>query len=167
MRDRTVILVTHHITLCLSAAAYILEISRGKVARQGLVKELQALGQLQTVIQAEDAVEAKGAIDTDTAQTPENEADALCPNKDARSKISSGKLVEAEARAEGQVSLSTYLTYIRAAGWTTWIFSIVFMLLIRLIDIGNDVSTWIFCLSDADKQLILHSAFLGEVGRGL
>jgi hypothetical protein len=55
-----------------------------------------------------------------------------------------GKLVEEEARAEGQVSLKTYLTYARAAGYWTWALTLFLMLGLRLINIANQfyLSKW-------------------------
>ncbi|RDB29359.1 ATP-dependent bile acid permease [Hypsizygus marmoreus] len=132
-RDRTIILVTHHISLCLPVASYLVELSQGKVLRQGSIQELEDLNILQTVIEQED-------LPNDAPHTPENEADApkgisVKPAQQA----SNGKLIEAEARAEGRVSLRTYVTYIRAAGILSWILMIVIMLLLRAINIGNQV----------------------------
>jgi len=59
--------------------------------------------------------------------------------------MANGKLVEAEARAEGRVSLKSYWTYIRAAGLWAWVFTFVLLVLIRVINIGNQVS--LFSLS--------------------
>ena len=51
-----------------------------------------------------------------------------------------GKLVDEETRAEGRVSLRTYWTYIKAAGIVCWVFTFAFMLLIRFINVGFQVS---------------------------
>jgi len=53
--------------------------------------------------------------------------------------LTDGKLIAAEVRAEGRVSVRTYLTYISAAGIWCWIMSLIIMLIIRLIGIGNQV----------------------------
>lgn len=132
-RGRTIILVTHHISLCLPAASYLVELAHGKVLRQGSIQELENLGLLRSVVEEEDDP-------ADIPQTPENEADAL---KDANAlkpaQGANGKLVEVEARAEGRVSTRTYITYIRAAGVLPWILTLSLMLLIRFINIGNQV----------------------------
>ncbi|KAF8078960.1 ATP-binding cassette transporter [Lyophyllum atratum] len=102
-RDRTIILVTHHISLCLPAASYLIELSHGKVLRQGSIQDLNMLDLLGTVIEQEDTP-------ADVPHTPENEADLLkgAPAKPMQ-QAGNGKLIEAEARATGRVSLHTYV----------------------------------------------------------
>lgn len=135
MRGRTVILVTHHISLCLRAASYIAELSNGRVIRGGLIRDLKATGELKTVIDAEDEP-FKEDEKSQIVQVPGDElASEICNEVH----VSSGKLVEAEHRAEGRVSLMTYITYIRAAGWFSWLLTLSLMLLIRAIAIASDV----------------------------
>ncbi|KAJ7040325.1 pleiotropic drug resistance ABC transporter [Mycena alexandri] len=133
-RDRTIILVTHHISLCLPIAHYIVELNAGSVLRQGTIKSFEESGILQKVVETEDL----GFQDQpeDITAPADNEADSVSPELAARS---NGKLIEAEARAEGRVSWRTYMTYIRAAGISSWILTLLLMLLIRLINIGNQV----------------------------
>ena len=111
VRGRTVILVTHHISLCLSTAYFIAELSDGKIIRQGTVSDMDSTGQLKDVIQAEDATasvssptEAGGIIQE------VNEADIDYTSNDSEGNTK-GKLVEAEHRAKGRVSMKTYITY--------------------------------------------------------
>jgi ABC-type multidrug transport system ATPase subunit len=141
MRGRTVILVTHHISLCLPISSYLVELSHGSVIRQGPIESFEE-NELKQVIETEDkpyAVEHEG-VATPSESSILNEADM---GKDKLPKPkrtrSDGKLIEMEARAEGRVSLRTYLTYIRAAGSWTWILTFLLMLLIRGINIGNQV----------------------------
>ncbi|KAJ7070796.1 P-loop containing nucleoside triphosphate hydrolase protein [Mycena amicta] len=135
-RDRTIILVTHHISLCLPVANYIVELAEGGVLHQGTVKSFEETGLLQKVVETEDH-----PFFEEEEQAPaalENEADSVSPNFEP-TKRTGGKLIEAEARAEGRVSLRTYLTYIRAAGIFSWLFTLLLMLLIRAINIANQV----------------------------
>ncbi|KAI0950790.1 hypothetical protein AcW1_008002 [Taiwanofungus camphoratus] len=136
-RGRTVILVTHHISLCLPVASYLIELSNGIILRQGLLQDLRNQGQLQQLVEAEDVVE-EDASQSSTTEVG-NEADILGPDEDTepKPKPPDGKLIEAEARAEGRVSMLTYLTYIRAAGVYYWFLSFLLMLAIRMITIGN------------------------------
>lgn len=132
---RTIILVTHHISLCLPVASYLVEISNGTLLRNGTIQDFERDGLLQTVVEVEEfPPEAQ-------PQTSENEADGLTTEIKpyARSRPNNGKLIEVEARAEGRVSMRTYLTYIRAAGVFSWIVTIFLMVLIRFINIGNQV----------------------------
>ena len=138
VRGRTIILVTHHVALCLPAASYLVEIEQGKVIRQASIQELKDQGMFSAVVQTQEKSPSQGSSDSRPKQ---NEADAL--GIDDRSKLrrqaTDGKLIEAEARAEGRVSTHTYMTYIRAAGLLPWLITITLLLLIRFINIGNQV----------------------------
>ncbi|OBZ72651.1 ATP-dependent bile acid permease [Grifola frondosa] len=138
-RDRTIILVTHHISLCLPLASYLVEMSAGSVLRHGSTQELREQGELDKLVKTEDVA------DEDKTQSSVTEVDnqVELQNQDEEQDNSvnmqkaDGRLVEAEARAEGRVSIHTYITYMRAAGVWCWVLTIVLMLLIRGITIGN------------------------------
>ncbi|KAG6873222.1 hypothetical protein C0995_001576 [Termitomyces sp. Mi166 len=138
-RDRTVILVTHHISLCLSAASYLVELSQGKVLRQGFIQDLRDQGFLNAVIGQENAP-ADVKDEADDGESTKNLA------TEPSQRTGSGKLIEAEGRAEGRVPLSTYLAYFRAAGVLPWIFTVALMLLIRFINIANQIflAQWVY-----------------------
>lgn len=165
-QGRTIILVTHHISLCVPVAAYVVELSAGRVLRQGSIKEFEATGVLEKVIEVEDIQASDGDAALDEIPAPEevdatNEADALRAPElgtEASRNKTDGKLVKAEARAEGRVTLHTYATYVKAAGVMAWILTLSLMLLIRALDIGNQVrSPFISCcfFSDAFGQVFL------------
>ncbi|KAK1234881.1 hypothetical protein PQX77_001975 [Marasmius sp. AFHP31] len=148
MRGRTIVLVTHHISLCLPISSYLVELSHGKVIRQGRIDSFEQR-ELQKVIETEDEpfmeeepVEAKPVL-VELNEADEQDAPAIKRTEDD-SKRTKGKLVEVEARAEGRVSIHTYMTYIRAAGVWSWLMTLVLMLLIRGITIGNQfyVAAW-------------------------
>jgi ABC-type multidrug transport system fused ATPase/permease subunit len=135
-QGRTIILVTHHISLCLPKASYLVELSRGKVLRHGSIQELQNLNLLQNVVKREDVPIAH----KDSPQTPDSATNALNNSKSqSLGHPANGKLIEAESRAEGRVSWQTYATYIRAAGVFSWVLTVTLMVLIRFINIGNQV----------------------------
>ncbi|QRV91281.1 ABC transporter [Ceratobasidium sp. AG-Ba] len=149
MRGRTIILVTHHVRMCLNAASYLVEIGNGRVVRQGTIGELRRQGQLSQILQSEDSL-----IQTDTevvddptehVQTNINEADMDAYNEEVSNDNGNaplhngniGKLVDEEARAEGRVSLKTYWTYIRAASIWSWFATLLLLLALRGITIGS------------------------------
>lgn len=136
---RTVLLVTHHVSLCLPIASHLLELSHGAVVRSDSVQTLKETGALEQVIQDED--DPTFPAEEEMPPAAENEADALL--KDAKKgpprPIVGGKLIEVEARAEGRVSMRTYLTYIHAAGVFSWILTLAVMVLIRFINISVQV----------------------------
>ncbi len=146
-KGRTIILVTHHIGLCLPITSHIIELSHGKVLQQGSVQELEDRGVLYKVIDTEDQPFSSDENLESSATTAVNEADEVNNDTEPRKpqpKSGNGKLIQVEARAEGRVSWRTYLTYIRAAGIISWILTVSLMLLIRSINIGNQVflSAW-------------------------
>jgi ABC-type multidrug transport system ATPase subunit len=137
-RGRTIILVTHHVTTCLPVASYLLEMDKGTVLHQGTIPELEERGLLVKVLEAE---ERRFSDPQQPDQNIFNEADILPDGtlQSQKRQLSDGKLIEVETRAEGRVSVLSYVTYIRAAGLPAWFFTIVFMLVIRAINIGNQV----------------------------
>lgn len=110
-RNRTIILVTHHITMCLSSASYVVELKSGKVILQGSIKEMQASGKLKTVIDAEDDLAGAEEGKEETNLINEADAEKIKEGSPKKARLSSGKLIEAEHREEGRVSLGTYLEY--------------------------------------------------------
>ena len=126
------ILVTHHVTLCLPATAYIVELNFGRVLHHGSVEDLRERGILAQVIEGEDVhvKEDDPSASASTASIP-HDADAVTESPFQKAlDVSDGKLVDAETRAEGRVSVKTYLTYVRAAGWVWWV--VTFILLVRI-----------------------------------
>ncbi|KAF4573251.1 hypothetical protein EYR36_007762 [Pleurotus pulmonarius] len=136
---RTVILVTHHVRMCLPAASYIVELSKGTVSRQGTVDKFAELGVLKDVMKSEDQPFVEEA--PPLSEVPDNEADQTQEKTASAKRLNSnsGKLVQEEVRAEGRVNPSTYWFYIRAAGIYCWILTILLMGVQRVVDIGNQV----------------------------
>ena len=155
-KDRTIILVTHHISLCLPTSSFLVELFQGSVRRLGSIGELRKSGYLKEVIEREDLVpEAYQSfhefptISSEPKPTPDSESDLLAgtpPEREVSSPVlnqeqsrKKGKLIDAEKRAEGRVSYRTYWTYIRAAGVWTWMVTIFLMIFIRLVTVANQV----------------------------
>lgn len=145
MRDRTVILATHHLSLCLPSATYLVKLANGKIAWQGNVGNVQNSNQLEAMVPIKDvdsvnrsrlARPAKSTMMTNGADSANDSG----PQRDA----SKGKLVEEEHRAEGRVLIHTYLTYIRAAGWAPWITTLCFVVLQKLISVLSTVRVLCF-----------------------
>ncbi|KAG1834405.1 P-loop containing nucleoside triphosphate hydrolase protein [Suillus variegatus] len=134
-RDRTIILVTHHISLCLPIASYVVELSRGSIARAGDKEEFQDIGEFDALNEVDDE---ETEVATSGIQTPDdNMTKDVLPMQ--RPSQTARKLVEAEVRAEGRVPFRTYWVYIKAAGLMSWALTLVLMLMIRMINIGNQV----------------------------
>lgn len=141
LKDRTIILVTHHVSLCLPRASFLVELSNGRITHQGTIEELRKAGLLGHITDDQPPTQIPPAAETSASSTPVNEADIVqsLSEKANNSRLLKGKLVQAEARAEGRVKTSTYLTYLRAGGWIPWSFTFLLLLSIRGITIGNQV----------------------------
>ncbi|KAI8066840.1 P-loop containing nucleoside triphosphate hydrolase protein [Gongronella butleri] len=123
MRDRTVILVTHYVGLCLDNAAYIVALKDGRIQAAGtpdLVLKSGALGEELAI-----AKEQSRDIKEETAE------DGPIPTVPKVAKDAKGgdgaKLVQDEARAEGAVKSAVYATYYEASGgWIFWAIVVLF-----------------------------------------
>jgi hypothetical protein len=129
---RTVLLVTHHVSLCLPATSFVVELDHGRVVRQGSVEELRDRGLLSSMIEAEDLPPEpkESTVKVLEPSKSKNDADHDGPSDDEQPHILppvAGKLVDEEARAEGRVSLRTYLLYVKAAGWISWLFTFILL----------------------------------------
>lgn len=130
IRGRTILLVTHHVSLCLPATGYLVELENGRVVRQGSVEELRHQGHLAHVIERDDVSGKHTPEDEETKTENGNAIGGTVSLSDANRPVQPdvGKLVDAESRAEGRVSYRTYLLYVKAAGWLSWI--LTFLLLV-------------------------------------
>lgn len=131
-----------------------MELSNGTIHRQGSVAELEKKGQLEDVIAAEDV--PKTEVDE---ALPSNEADQASSEAELAKRKAAGKLVEEEYRAEGRVSLKTYLSYMRAVGWLPWCLTCMLILAIRGITVGNQffLARWSQAYSSSPQiSTILH-----------
>ncbi|KZS88201.1 P-loop containing nucleoside triphosphate hydrolase protein [Sistotremastrum niveocremeum HHB9708] len=146
---RTIILVTHHVDLCLPRASYLVEMERGRISRQGWVAEMRRTGDLQAFV-------------TNQERDPEKSEDTQLETEDPQHNVAEhevdGRITKAESRAEGRVSLSTYLLYIRAAGWPAWILSFILVLLIRGMAFGEQffLAKW----GEAYEQMVTGIRYL-------
>ena len=143
-RGRTIILVTHHIVMCLPAASYLVEINEGTILHQGTIPELEERGLLVKVLDAEE----EPFSDPQPLDEKTFDEEGILPDgalQPQKRQLNHGKLIEDEARAEGRVSLRSYVTYIRATGILAWILTIVLLLVSRAIELGDQVSRSYLC----------------------
>ncbi|KAI9485985.1 MAG: P-loop containing nucleoside triphosphate hydrolase protein [Benjaminiella poitrasii] len=116
MKHRTVILVTHHVGLCLSGAGYVVVLKDGQVANAGKPKELLKSGALgEELLKAEEAKAAiteEAAVEGPIPVVPKGVAKKQNTDENGNG----GKLTQDEERAEGGVSWFVYKTYINASG---------------------------------------------------
>ncbi|KAI9496002.1 hypothetical protein BDB00DRAFT_811355 [Zychaea mexicana] len=122
MHGRTIILVTHHVGLCLKSASYIVALKDGKVAGAGDPQSMLKSGVLgeELARNQEEQNEAKEEAATD------GPIPVVPQSSKKQQQDGAGKLVEDEVRAEGGVKWSVYDTYIGASGgYTYWVIILV------------------------------------------
>jgi len=142
MNNRTRILVTHHVGLCLKGAEYIVALQNGEVAGAGHpvdVIKTGVLGEELSQIEEEQADIAEGtAVEGKVPELP------MTVTKKDR-KDGDGKLTQEEVRAEGGVSITVWKTYFDASGGTVFWLGVLFMFcLTQFVIIGQDywIKVW-------------------------
>ncbi|CCM00229.1 uncharacterized protein FIBRA_02257 [Fibroporia radiculosa] len=145
MRGRTVILVSHHVQLCVPGASYIVALDNGRVLYQGDRDKFRSSGVLSTLVQSgaadpADDQEDKTVADIEDLSEKTEKDDAAESSADSSSTVAPGadtkpeekktprKLIEEEKRAVGRISKDIWMTYISACGgyiyWILFVFSL-------------------------------------------
>ncbi|KAJ7126233.1 P-loop containing nucleoside triphosphate hydrolase protein [Mycena epipterygia] len=138
MKDRTVILVSHHVQLCAPGAAYIVALDNGRVQFSGNREAFQSSGVMKGLVQsttADEEEQTEVVIEALPAAQPQAESDdsestaALSPVSNKQEKSAPRKLIEEEARAIGRVAWDVWVTYIKACGgvWYWALFVAIFV----------------------------------------
>ncbi|KAG2008561.1 ATP-binding cassette transporter [Coprinopsis cinerea AmutBmut pab1-1] len=144
MEGRTVILVSHHVQLCASEAAYIVALDNGRVMFEGdrdafnssgIIKKLgqtSETGQQDDLEEKEQLVEAEEAIfgrgEGSQSETSSTVVSSSVVSK--KEKKPARKLVEEETRAVGRIKKDIWVTFLKACGnnWFWLLFGFVFAL---------------------------------------
>ncbi|KAI8065671.1 P-loop containing nucleoside triphosphate hydrolase protein [Gongronella butleri] len=120
LRERTVVLVTHHVRLCLPAAHYLVKVDGGRIAGHGSVDALRASGELLTLIGDEMAGSASNSDDDADDEADKKGSDLATEEWDSyvieTDDTEVNKLVADETSAEGSVKLHVYRAYFDACG---------------------------------------------------
>jgi len=132
MRGRTVVLVSHHVQLCVPGAAFIVALDNGRIQFQGGREEFQRSGAMSSLVQSSGEAdvpdEKEEVILAETLETsPELAAHSRASSQTStvpgtpvleikQEKRAPRKLVEEEKRAVGRISREIWETYISACG---------------------------------------------------
>lgn len=121
MRDRTRILVTHHLKLCVSKASYTIVLANGTIENVGTVSELKQRGILEEIIASQEAAEEpEQEEELELTLTRTKTRDSVrshrtyIPNETTRPKPR--QFVPTEERAKGSVKWNVYSSYLKASG---------------------------------------------------
>src|ERR1051325_1559576 len=114
MRDRTLILVTHHVGLCLHGAHKVVVMKAGHVVGQGMPSEILSQGILEEIILEEKEQQKKNT--EIVAKESSLKLQKVAGKGD-------GKLIAEEQRAQGIVDWEVYKIYfIASGGFLFWAF---------------------------------------------
>ncbi|KAJ7439790.1 hypothetical protein FB451DRAFT_1445526 [Mycena latifolia] len=156
LKNRTVILVTHHVKLVLPGAHYFVQMEDGRIAVQGTVADLRSQGILEGIART-------AALDGKRRQSI-IAAEALIGAKVAPAEVKEPrKLVKEEHRETGSVKFSVYKAYIAAGGYPIWILLALITLIRQLRNLGEKV--WIKVWTDAYTPIA--PAMSSQTSRGM
>jgi ABC-type proline/glycine betaine transport system ATPase subunit len=138
MRDRTLILVTHHVGLCLHGAHKVVVMKDGHVVSQGTPSEILSQGILEEI-----TLEEKKQQKTSTKIVAEESSLKL--NKMVGK--GDGKLIAEEERAEGIVDWEVYKIYfIASGGFLFWAFLVFVFIISQTSQVGQGSCLLIYLL---------------------
>ncbi|KAI8149775.1 P-loop containing nucleoside triphosphate hydrolase protein [Fennellomyces sp. T-0311] len=145
LRERTVILVTHHVNLCIKGADYVVALKDGEVTAAGKPQDVIAAGVLGEEVTRYDD-EKNLAMTSTIAEVSETKQ-----KNSTKSKDKGGKLTNEEERAEGGVSWKVYAAYFYASGgFPFWAAVIVLYGASQAAIVGQDI--WIKVWSSASSE---------------
>jgi ABC-type multidrug transport system fused ATPase/permease subunit len=150
MKHRTVILVTHHVGLCIRAASYVVAMKDGQVESSGAPVEVINSGALGEDFNLLEDIETGNEAESEEGPIPVVQANLT---NTANQKDGHGKLTKDEERAEGGVKLSVYKAYIMASGgYLFWVLILFLFCLAQGSVVGQDY--WIRVWSAAVSTLL-------------
>ncbi|CDS14473.1 hypothetical protein LRAMOSA06642 [Lichtheimia ramosa] len=180
LRSRTVILVTHHVSLCIKGADYVVAMREGQVEASGKPADVIATGALgEDFSLLEDSSDEETCGSTVIMPTTDSSPSSSGSNKKPATTTqqsttkndngNGGKLVLEEKRAEGSVSWKVYSVYFYASGgFIFWLAVLLFFVSTQVSIMGQDY--WIKVWSSAYEHkrhasIVVASAFhaLGEI----
>lgn len=162
-KDRTRILVTHHVSLCLPRASYAVSLGAGTVEHAGSVEELQRIGVLENILSEEQNSVVEQTKDTtvgeevakleDTDDTlrkiltivTEQSVETDDSEVDVKGKAQPRKFTEEEGRERGSVKLGIWKEYlVTSGGWWFWPPIFLFFCFYQLLVLSRSwfISVW-------------------------
>ncbi|KAI9501197.1 P-loop containing nucleoside triphosphate hydrolase protein, partial [Coemansia spiralis] len=144
MQGRTRVLVTHHVSMCLPFAQFLVMMHEGQISMKGTPAELQTQGALIKALAEVESNEDKGIAS-------ENLSEAEAAKEDLKGKSIEGMLDNSsseddEEREAGFVKFEVWKTYMAACGSKRfWITSVLLLTLWQIVLIAQDywIRIWV------------------------
>ena len=163
-KDRTRILVTHHVALCLPKTKYAVLLDNGTVEHAGLVEELERSGGLQELLKTEEEIvgpEVKDGNESAEVNGATNREVGAPDKKPTEPASKPKKLVEDEKRETGGIAKKVYMDYIKASGGLPfWIFILFFYIIAQSLALGRSWWVKLWTSSYEDSSLGSMHAFV-------
>jgi ABC-type multidrug transport system fused ATPase/permease subunit len=144
MLNRTCILVTHNVSLCLPHAQYGIVLENGRIVTQGTAHEVIDSGKLTEEV-TKSRPESRGNSKTPSdAPSERDEAEGDAAGKADTKKTAASKSQE-ETKAEGGVKLSIIVLYLKAMGpWYYWVGATIAFLAQQISSVSTNlwIRTW-------------------------
>ncbi|KAK6333028.1 hypothetical protein TWF718_010852 [Orbilia javanica] len=145
MKDRTRILVTHHVQLCLPKTEYIVELKDGQIERAASVTELKRTGSLTKIIEQEEEAQKHDKENDELAIEVIAESSSQANGNSNGNGTVAAKVpkkprtfVEKEAREKGAIKFSVYRKYIQSSGGLPfWTICIGFFVVSQGLNLGR------------------------------
>ncbi|CED85550.1 Multidrug resistance-associated protein/mitoxantrone resistance protein, ABC superfamily [Phaffia rhodozyma] len=149
LRDRTVVLVSHHVDLLLPGAHMLIQMLAGKIETIGTTEELRASGVLPALLEEDEkdsssfvAPVKENEVDKDTEEADQKDISAVKAKKPK-------KLHAEEERSESSLEWRIYKLYILASGPALWVAIIAVLLVYRGASFASDF--WLKIWGEAYK----------------
>ncbi|KAH8690869.1 P-loop containing nucleoside triphosphate hydrolase protein [Talaromyces proteolyticus] len=179
-QNRTRILVTHHVALCLPRTDYSVLLENGRVKYAGTIDELTKSNHLEDILREENAAEEEDHVADKVDEVLNDEETNLhkAISNTPHQHPSTGtigafaeptkikppkKFIEEERRETGRVKLSVYAAYLSKGGhWTYWLLACVVYLSNSMLVIGRAwwVNIWTSSSSSTQAHPELFPALL-------
>ncbi|KAL0092116.1 P-loop containing nucleoside triphosphate hydrolase protein [Phycomyces blakesleeanus] len=131
LKGRTVILVTHHVRLCLPAAKFVMKFERGAVAGYGYIESLREDDSLISLL-GEEIID-NNEYPEDLIEEADEEFDLIDDNADVHN------MIKEEKTEKGHVNYKVYSTYFYACGgWFFWNTLLLSFLIARALVFGEN-----------------------------
>jgi ABC-type multidrug transport system fused ATPase/permease subunit len=129
LQNRTVVLVTHQVSLCLPVADYLVELKNGTVRQACSITSADDFSRLLLEVEGDEQGQDEGGGGREDPKSPEADTEAMPPPSTSQKQRDVRQVYQAEARAIGRVAATHYWMVLRAAGgpiyWT--LFAIIFV----------------------------------------
>lgn len=140
-KNRTRILVTHHVGLVQSKTKYVVELGEGKILEAGLTSELDEEGILERIKSHDPQPIAEGSTAVNSEVVSEGDEEDGAALQKVKSKLKDAKkFIEDETHEKGHVKRHVYASYIKASGGVlVWAALFVFFIICEGGELGK---TW-------------------------